>query len=55
MGGVHASNLKYIDVLFFYGVGILDTKSLIKFKKSNITMRRSTLQLQMRWSIVAPF
>ena len=26
MGGVHASNLEYISVLIFYGVGILDTK-----------------------------
>ena len=28
MGGVHASNLKYINVLLFYSVEILDTKSL---------------------------
>ena len=26
MGGVHASSLKYIEVLLIYSVGILDTK-----------------------------
>ena len=28
MGGVNVSNLKYINVILFYSVGILDTKSL---------------------------
>ena len=28
MGGVHVSNLKYINVFLFYSVEILDTKSL---------------------------
>ena len=28
MGGVHASNWRYVNVLIFYSVGILDTKSL---------------------------
>ena len=50
---VSMPNLKNINLLLFYSVRILDTKSL--GLRLHIIMRTYTLQLQMRLSIVASF